>query len=253
MITKKIWQEPLLWAAGALGIVALATGLVLVQQVAGGDVQSPVPPLPISEDHQDFRYFLRADATPFQEELFDGLIAAREAFEAGSTPASESAYAQALVKNFIADFFTWSNKLGRSDVGGLQFIDSRVRSGVRSLAVDEFYLYLNQYIQTFGNQELLEVERVIIDSVELDALWELDIELPEPELDGFGNEIEPEEPVETYLEVIRVVAHWEYAPAGILAYGDFQREAVFYLQRGNGFLSIYAMLELPQEEGELDV
>ncbi|MCL1950992.1 MAG: hypothetical protein FWF59_14825 [Turicibacter sp.] len=183
--------------------------------------------LHLAEEDEKFHYIIPQQATEFQEGIFGQLLQAKE------NGADTRELAGLVVQNFVADFFTWSNKEGRHDVGGLQFIASDIRQNFRQAAIDGFYLYLNQYLETLGPEGLMEVNSVSITNVDVDYQW------AEVEMDP-----ETLEELTTYLPVIRVEAQWAYRGG----FWDFQREAVFYLTHEDGYLSIRSMMAPDEEE-----
>ena len=107
-------------------------------------------------------YVLREDATEYQKELFKEL---KEGVE--ETGLSDQEIANLVCKNFVADFYTWTNKQGQFDVGGMYYIydgefkdSSHFRENVYKNARYGFYKYLSTYIKQFGKENLLEVENV---------------------------------------------------------------------------------------------
>lgn len=249
MTNKKIWHEPLLWVSGILIAGAIGCTVFLAVRILNVSEEA-APPYMIREGNDDFPYLLRADATEYQIELFDQLIESRGRFEDNDTPATTQAYAQAVVKSFIVDFFTWSNKSDRADIGGLQFIAPSIRQHVRGLATDEFYLYLNQYLETFGPEGVLEVRGITIEETDLDAIWQ--IPLPPQEESEEGGLDDVQEAMYEELEVIRIRASWQYAPTAITLQEEFQQEGVFYLIRERGHLRIQALFEI-ENGGDLYV
>ena len=231
MILKKL-KDPFLILSVLFLVGALVFGGLLVQYLSAvvqrDDLTSNIH---LTEEDEDFVYLLPLHATDFQVELFERLTLEKSIFEESPDRGSKTELAALVVQNFIADFFTWSNKEGRWDVGGLQFIASEVRSNFRDAAIDGFYLYLNQYIELFGREGLIQVDQVWIRSVDLDYTL--------PTFEIKVNEIDQtEEEVESYLPVIRVEAEWAY----VGGFHDFQNTAVFYLTHEGGYLSIRAML-----------
>ena len=108
-------------------------------------------------------YVLRDNATDYQKELFSEL---KQAVEGG---ADSTTIAGLVCENFVADYFTWTNKKGQYDVGGLSYFYSgknenlKFKTNIYSKSRDGFYKYLNNYINDYGSSNLLEVSDVKID------------------------------------------------------------------------------------------
>lgn len=107
-------------------------------------------------------YELRANATEVQKQYFDEL---KQAIEVNN--ASDEEIAGLVCKNFIADHYTWINKQGQYDVGGMHYVFTLEKSKENAYiqARDGFYKYLSSYIKKYGASNLLEVENVEVNSV----------------------------------------------------------------------------------------
>lgn len=109
-----------------------------------------------------YNFVLRANATDIQKEYFDEL---KNMYESTETVFSANDKAMSTVKNFVADFYTWSNKQGQYDVGGMYYVYEPQRETIYIQARDQFYKYINKYINDYGVENLLEVESVNATSV----------------------------------------------------------------------------------------
>lgn len=99
-------------------------------------------------------YHLRKNATDLQVELFKELKAD---VKDGSDPQKIAAD---VAKNFVADFYTWTNKAGNYDVGGTYYIYGSSRNNFYVQARNSYYQYLTYYINNFGSENLLEVDSI---------------------------------------------------------------------------------------------
>lgn len=106
---------------------------------------------------KDMNYVLRDNATEVQQEYFAEL---KQAIEVDNAP--DATIAGLICKNYVADFYTWSNKQGQYDVGGMYYIynQEETKKNAYFYARDTFYKYLNNYINNYGASNLLEVESV---------------------------------------------------------------------------------------------
>ncbi len=114
---------------------------------------------------ESMSYILRDNPTDLQKEYFAEL---KEAVE-GSEPADDVTIASLVAKNYVTDFYTWTNKRGQYDIGGLSFVyDGEFENGnhfkenVYLKARDGFYKYISYYGTQYGKENLLEVENVEI-------------------------------------------------------------------------------------------
>lgn len=104
---------------------------------------------------ESMSYSLRDNCTDIQFEYFTEL---KNAIEVDN--ASEEIVASLVCKNYITDFYTWTNKQGQYDVGGLHYVYTPQKSLIYTQARDTFYKYINNYINDYGKDSLLEVESV---------------------------------------------------------------------------------------------
>ena len=97
-------------------------------------------------------YVLREGETELQMDLFTQL---KDAIEGKTEGVTEEEIARLVAMNHIADFYTWSNKLGQYDVGGLYYVNYEARENVFIQARDTIYKYLNEYMDKYGVENLL--------------------------------------------------------------------------------------------------
>ena len=251
-------KKILLSISAILGIGLLVSGLLLLHQMyeilGQNDVEevvdepSSVEERSIEELPEFDGYTLRRNPTEYQLELFDLLVYAHAQFYETESDEDLMDYASAIVRNFVADFFTLSNKNTRTDVGGLQFFSEDIVDNFRNLAIDEFYLYLNQYIEKFGSEPLPTVASTTILNVEFERRI-------------IGTEDEDEDDHEAYtplgyldyeeeirgeeVRTIIVDIEWSYANSTLPYIDEFQTEARFILVEHEESVRIY-MIELPE-------
>jgi len=204
-----------------------------------------------SDDLPSIGYELRPNATDYQLELFDKLIHAHQSFYEEDSTRNLEEYASVIVRNFIADFFTLSNKHSRSDVGGLQFFSDEVVDDFRNFAIDDFYLYLNLHLDNFEHETLPTVNSTTI----LDVRFEPRIvEIDEEDLD----EIDADTLVYDYMgeligrEIMTIVidAQWTYATSTLWQIEHFQTSASFVLISYEDEVRIYVIEQIPVEDDQ---
>ena len=107
-------------------------------------------------------YVLRDNATDYQKELFAEL---KQAIEVDN--ADNATIVSLVCKNYVADFYTWTNKQGQYDIGGMYYVyngefedGTHFRENVYSKARDSFYKYLSNHIKDYGAENLLEVQNI---------------------------------------------------------------------------------------------
>lgn len=226
MNAKKVMKQPLIVFGSIFLITTLLLVGVLLYQVKGiadsgkNNDNSVRPNPPVVEEIQE-DYQLSDMATAYQKEIFEELTQAKDDYQSSHTDLTKEAYVELVVKNFIADFYTWSNKTGRNDVGGLQFINEEMKANFRKQAIDSFYENLDYYLKDYDPTSLLTVNNVTTLDVNLDDTIEVEDEV---------------------IECISVKASWEYEDTSLDDIGQFQNEATFILTESNDYLVLNAIL-----------
>lgn len=97
-------------------------------------------------------YHLRSNATDLQEELF------KELTDVVNDGTDKAKIALLVCENFVADYYTWTNKEATYDIGGMYYVYSPQRVTIYQQSRNTFYKYLTYYIDTYGSENLLEVK-----------------------------------------------------------------------------------------------
>lgn len=140
---------PLLLAIAFLGY-SIYKDVMNIINMAKGNVET-------NDEHiiESMNYILRVDPTDIQAEYFAEL---KKAIEEDN--ADDATIAGLVAKNYVTDFYTWSNKRGQYDVGGMYYVYTPLKKDIYIQARDEFYKYINHYINEYGVENLIEVESV---------------------------------------------------------------------------------------------
>lgn len=179
----------------------------------------------VGVDQNNLYYSLRKNGTEYQKTVYTQLS---DAFD--QEPINNEAISGLVVQNFVADFYTWTNKLRFNDVGGLQFLHNDVEGWVNAQALETFYNDMNYYLQNGGLEDTLEVSRVDVSVVK-----------SEFELDGDGDE-------STNVPSYVVNAIWSYVPSSKINVEEFQTSAVFTLIADNeGLFTIVEVSDVEEE------
>lgn len=114
---------------------------------------------------EEMDYILRDNPTDLQKEYFKEL---KDAIE-GEERADDTTIAGLVAKNYVVDFYTWTNKRGQYDIGGFYYVyDGEFANGDHykenafAKARDGFYKYISSYGTQYGKENLIEVENVEI-------------------------------------------------------------------------------------------
>ena len=116
--------------------------------------------------------------------------------------------AESVVKCFVTDYFTWTNKDGNYDVGGSQYIYGPKALSFIEQSRWQFYSDLDLLIEEYGRDQLLEVESVTIVS------------------SGFVDSTERRPDDGYYIE-----AQWTYKKGGKLDTSNYQDKGFFYVTK----------------------
>lgn len=154
-----LFMLPFIIAIGIFGFITYKEAKSLIE-LATDEVET-------KDTHkiESMNYVLRDNATELQEEYFTEL---KEAVE--SETQDPVTIAGLVGKNYVADFYTWTNKQGQYDVGGMYYVCSeknktvKYKENIYQKARDGFYKYINEYIEEYGSENLLEVASVEVTS-----------------------------------------------------------------------------------------
>lgn len=160
-------------------------------------------------------YKIGNNPTAIQKEYFDELTNAIHADD-------DLAIAQALVKSFVADFFTWTNKDGNYEVGGVQYLYGPKFTTFQEEQRWGFYSDLDLYITQFGRENLLEVSSVETPIVDYAADYSV------------GGEV---------YKAFYIEANWEYKPSTSINVDEFQKNGYFTVIDNNGRFEIVSIYD----------
>lgn len=153
------------------------------------------------------KYVIGNNPTQFQQDEFKKLTEALKGDD-------QLAISEAVVRNFIADYFTWTNKDGNYEVGGLQYIYGPMFTSFQEQSRWEFYKDLDLYISQYGRENLLEVSDITITSSAVAGNFEL---------------YSGEEFASFYIETT-----WNYKPSPKIDVDSFQKTGYFTVINNNG-------------------
>lgn len=150
---------------------------------------------------KDDYYSIRNNATDYQKELYAAL---KEAIE--TSPRNDSDVSALVAQNFVADFYTWTNKFRMNDVGGIQFIIESMQVNVYQSAQVNLYQDLYYYLNNGGLSDTLEVSDISVVSKEAIDFFIFDNEGSEEIYDEVTGRYRDGD----YHDAIEVVLNWSY-------------------------------------------
>lgn len=207
---------------GLLLIVMMSTLLVLsvggYYIITGYLNQSSVKSVTNSSNEY---YLLRSNATEYQKQIYEELTNALK-----KEPQDEQLIAQLIAKNYVADFYTWTNKVGTQDVGGVQFLNDEIRKPFRDKALETFYSDMNCYLKEGKIETTLEVQSS--NTTVTTGHYDID--------------------EETQGDAYVVSIQWQYQPSTSLDLFNYQNEAQVYVTKDSE--GVYSIVEVSNEKNE---
>lgn len=195
-----------------IGLIATLSLMILIIALTFFELQRNYFSNTIKNAEGEVLYEINENATEYQKLIFTELS---DVINDGGTPQE---YAGSVVKNYVADFYTWSNKKGTYDIGGMQYVYQPEIVNIYNFAKDFFYRDLSYNISKYGSDALLEVENVEI------TFSDFNVEI---EFNG-----------ETY-QSFYVTASWTYVQKEGFDSTGYQTSSEFSLIDRNGKYEIY--------------
>lgn len=154
---------------------------------------------------------LRKNATSYQRELYESLIDAMK-----NSPSDQESISTLIAKSYVADFYTWTNKLHFNDVGGLQYIETSLASSVMNQAIQNFYNDFNYYLESGNVKNTLEVESITASSEPTEYILQKQIISAMT-----GNETQKE----IKKDAFAVTLEWNYVPQAGFDTSQYQNKS----------------------------
>ncbi len=204
-----------------LTIPVFVVNMIRVRNVETGKGETIEETEKIDNEFSNAHYSIGYNATDISKEYF------RQLDEAVSAGTDQSAIAQALVKCFVTEYYTWTNKDGNYDIGGMQYIFSDRRSDFEKYTRYGFYADLDLYLTQYDRSQLIQVKDVTVDSCEQTESF-----TPQ------GSEVS--------YNCWKVNASWTYEEGTSMNTYDIQSSAEFLVVDHDGRLEI-AAIDRPEE------
>lgn len=153
-------QQFLAFYVLALSIIVISVGGYQLYKASQKAISTDKPQV-----NTDSYYAIRNNATELQKTLYKDLQSAID-----SQTKDNNTIVSLVASNYVADFYTWTNKLKINDIGGLQFIDASIRTSVYNQAKDTYYVNLVKYLDEKTLDKTLEVSEVSVKDVKQQTL-----------------------------------------------------------------------------------
>lgn len=245
-----LFMLPFLIAIGIFGFITYKEAMNILNVAKGETV--------IKNENliESMNYVLRDNATDVQKEYFKQLKSAvEEGFievDGEQVNADELKIVELVAKNYVADFYTWTNKQGQYDVGGLCYVFDgfnekyTYKINIYQGARDGFYKYINNYINEYGQENLIEVDNVEVtkcskaDYKYVQNVWTKTIGSEETGFETIYEDIE--------FDAYDVTCNWTYKPETSLRISDFAKSMNFLIINNNGKYEIVEASETRIDE-----
>lgn len=171
----------------------------------------------IQNEYTNAYYSIGYNATEIDKQYF---LELNDALEAETSDRGQ--IATSVVKCFITEYYTWTNKDGNYDIGGIQYIYSDKRKDFEKYTRYNFYADMDLYLTQNGRNALIEVKDVTVNSVNQNSGFVLE--------DGV-----------TVLDCYEVDASWSYVEGSVMDTASIQSHALFQVTDHNGRMEIAAI------------
>lgn len=194
-------------------VLAFLINMIRVRNVETGEgetIEETEPP--IENEYTNEFYSIGYNATEINKTYFRALDETVEAEEKDM-----KAIAENVVKCFITEYYTWTNKDGNYDIGGMQYIFKDRQADFEKYTRYNFYADFDLYLTQMGRENLIQVKDVSINDSEKTE----DMEIGEQQ-----------------YECWKISASWKYEDKTSMNLNSVQNRAVFYVVNHDGRLEI---------------
>lgn len=139
-------------------IVIIIAGLIIYNKVSKKD---SVEEVKIVNEISKYGYKLKENKPKKYKDMFNEL---KEILEAKKV--DEELYVKKISEMFIYDFYSLNDKTAKTDVGGIDFVYSKISENFLQNAEDTYYKYVESNIYNNRKQSLPTVSEIKIESVE---------------------------------------------------------------------------------------
>lgn len=198
-------------------IAASAVNIYQVRSKSSGNGDT-IETETISNKYINDYYSIGNNATEINKEYF---LELNDAIDAGDS----ALIAQDVVKCFVTEYYTWTNKDGNYDVGGMQYIYTDRQSDFSSYSRDNFYAEMDNYLAQNDRSSLMQVKEVTITScTESAAITVMNASGEQVSYSGYS-----------------VSASWTYEEGSAMDTSALQSSAVFSVINHDGRMEIAAI------------
>lgn len=201
-------------------LAVIAASAVNIYQVRSKDSgrDDTIQSESISNKYINDYYSIGNNATDINKSYF---LELNDAVEAGDS----ELIAQDIVKCFVTEYYTWTNKDGNYDVGGMQYIYTDRQSDFSTYSRDNFYEEMDNYLAQNDRSSLMQVKEVTVSSCTENAAITV--------LNAAGEQVS--------YPGYSVSASWTYEDGSVVNTASLQSAAVFSVINHDGRMEIAAI------------
>lgn len=220
---RKQWFQgkirKLIYVTGAFSLIVTAVMTlniirIYTNRTGAGSTLSNV----VSSEYKNDYYTIGNNPTKISETYFKELNKAIEDND-------KEAIASSVVKCFVSEYYTWTNKDGTYDIGGMQYMYAARLKDFEKYTREEVYTDMDLYLSQYGRENLMQVKEVNVSSVTKTDNFAV--------LDSEGNEVR--------FEAYEVKASWSFESDTKMDLSSAIREQTFTLINNDGRMEIAAM------------
>lgn len=141
-------------------LTLIVCGIIIYDYKKDDNKKPNTPEVQVTSNISKYGYVLHDTDTEYYKELFDKLKTVLD-----SNEVDEALYVNLVGQLFVTDFYTLSNKLSSSDVGGLEFVVESMKDNFATKAKDTMYKTVKTNLYGDREQELPTVTKVSVDNV----------------------------------------------------------------------------------------
>lgn len=143
-----------------IGSVLLVAGTGVLVYDVSFKPKTTVKKATVLTEIKEYGYTLKSNKSKAYKKEFNNLAELLK-----KDKIDEEEYAKELTKLFVLDFYTLSDKVANTDVGGTDFVHTDAKNNFLEKAEDTIYKYVENNMYGGRKQDLPTVKEVTIDSV----------------------------------------------------------------------------------------
>ncbi|MEG0995009.1 MAG: hypothetical protein RSE91_03480 [Bacilli bacterium] len=138
--------------------------IIVIAFLIIGNKKKSTQEIKVINEIKEYGYTLKDNQSDKYKELFKELEKTLKI-----NPIDEENYAKLVSQMFVIDFYTLTNKIAKTDVGGTEFIYNLKKEDFIEKAMDTIYKYLESNIYDDRKQELPKVIETSVENIKTET------------------------------------------------------------------------------------